>query len=106
MRIVAEARVTYAGRTSSPNRYSFIVKFLCGNEMEQAASVKFGAPKRENITLSKVLPDFNAFLKERGGDKYCINVPEHVYDVCAAGEYVLVMQDLREAGYVLHMYTV
>lgn len=103
MRIVSEAQLIPAGGTSSSTRYSLIVKFLSGNEVEQTISKFFGAPRRELLTLSQVLSAFNAFQKERGGDKYCINAPEHVYGVCEVSEYVLVMQDLREAGYVLHM---
>lgn len=99
LRIVVEARVTSAQGTPLPTHYSLITKFLPGNEAQQAITKAFGAPKREQITLSHILPAFNAFQKERGGDKYRINGPEHVYGVCEVNECVLMMQDLREVGF-------
>ncbi|KAG0702592.1 hypothetical protein GWK47_025077 [Chionoecetes opilio] len=98
MRIVTEAQVTHLHGTPSSTRHSFVAKFLAGSEGEQEALKVIGTPKMELLTLSQVLPAFNAFQKDRG-DKYRINVPEHVYSVCGVGEYVLMMQDLREAGF-------
>ncbi|KAK8381081.1 hypothetical protein O3P69_008166 [Scylla paramamosain] len=101
MRIVAEAQVTPAGGTPSPVHYSFIVKFISGNEFEQEASKWMGPPKKELLALSEILPALNTFQKERSGNRYPIHAPEYVYGVCATGEYVLMMQDLREAGFQL-----
>ncbi|XP_045109429.1 uncharacterized protein LOC123503593 [Portunus trituberculatus] len=99
IRIEAEAQVTPTGGTPSPVHYSFIVKFIPGNEFEQESTKWIGAPKRELLVLSEILPALNTFQKERGGGRYPINAPEYVYGVCTSGEYVLMMQDLREAGY-------
>lgn len=99
MRIVAETQVTPAGGTPSPARYSFITKFIPGNEYEQEAAKLFGLPKKEILALSEVIPALNNFQKERSGDKYRIPAPEYVYGVCATGEYVLMMQDMREVGF-------
>ncbi|KAK8395159.1 hypothetical protein O3P69_006124 [Scylla paramamosain] len=99
MRIVAEGLVTPAGGTPSRAHYSFIAKFLTGSEFEHTMAMEFGAPQKESLTLSEVLPTLNTFQEERGGDKYRINAPEYVYGVCKDGEYLLMMQDLMEAGF-------
>lgn len=99
MRIVAEAHVTPTGGTSSPVHYSFIVKFIPGNEFEQEAAKWIGAPQKELLALSEIVPALNIFQKERSGGRYPIHAPEYVYGVCTSGEYVLMMQDLQEAGY-------
>ena len=103
MRIVAQGQVIPAGGTPSHKHYSFIVKFLSGGEFEHTLAKEFGAPQRELITLSEIVPILNTFQKERGGGKYDIKAPEYIYGVYKGDEYLLMMQDLTETGYVLHV---
>lgn len=57
---------------------------------------------KELLMYSKVLLEFNNFQKNLTNNQYPISHPKFIYGKCTTDEFVLVMENIKDMGFIIH----
>ncbi|XP_076039886.1 uncharacterized protein LOC143024709 isoform X2 [Oratosquilla oratoria] len=85
--------------TKTDKTYHLIVKFLSTDPFNREMVKLMEYHIRELVMYSEVLQNLNKYQEQHANNEFPIEIPEFIYGKCTNKEYVLVMENLKNAGY-------
>ncbi|XP_042877120.1 uncharacterized protein LOC122256462 [Penaeus japonicus] len=95
----ATAKVTKNGVEPEEKTYRLAAKFIHPDPFSAEFNRMFQSLTKEYLMYSQVVHELNAFLAARAPGETAICIPKLIYGKDQGKEYVLVMENIRAAGY-------